>query len=131
MTHLMESPAWQALLHHRQEIGSQHMRDLFAGDPGRFERFSLSQSGILFDYSKNRIVESTMSLLFDLARQAGLAEKIEAMFTGEKINNTEGRAVLHTSLRNRSNTPVYVDGQDVMPEVNRVLDRMRAFSEMV
>jgi glucose-6-phosphate isomerase len=107
------------------------MRDLFARDPERFERFSLRLGDILFDYSKNRITEETMSLLLSLARQADLAERIEAMFSGEKINTTEGRAVLHVALRNRSNRPVLVDGQDVMPEVNRVLDKMRRFSEAV
>ena len=86
---------------------------------------------ILFDYSKNRITQETMRLLFDLARQANLAGKIEAMFSGEKINTTENRAVLHVALRNRSNRPILVDGEDVMPEVNRVLAKMRAFSEAV
>jgi glucose-6-phosphate isomerase len=107
------------------------MRDLFARDPQRFERFSLELGSILLDYSKNRITEETMTLLLDLARQAGLAERIEAMFSGERINTTEGRAVLHVALRNRSNRPIRVDGRDVMPDVNRVLDKMRRFSEAV
>jgi glucose-6-phosphate isomerase len=107
------------------------MRDLFASDPERFEQFSLRLGDILFDYSKNRITEETVALLIDLVRQTGLAEKIQAMFAGEKINNTEGRAVLHLALRNRSNRPILVDGQDVMPEVNRVLAKMRVFSEAV
>ncbi|MFM8322562.1 MAG: glucose-6-phosphate isomerase, partial [Chloroflexota bacterium] len=126
-----ESPAWQALNEHYNEISQTHMRELFASDPQRFERFSLRLGEILFDYSKNRVSEKTMALLFDLARQVGLAGMIDAMFSGQKINNTEGRAVLHVALRNRSNTPIYVDGQDVMPEVNRVLDKMRSFSEAV
>ena len=131
MSRLEESPAWQALIQHQHEIGSLHMRDLFAHDPQRFALFSLQLGDILFDYSKNRITEKTLPLMCDLARQAGLRQTIEAMFSGEKINTTEGRAVLHVALRNRSNDPIYVDGQDVMPEVNRVLARMRSFSEAV
>jgi glucose-6-phosphate isomerase len=131
MTKLEELPAWQALARHKQEVGDLHMRDLFAQDPQRFERFSLRLGDLLFDYSKNRVTEATMRLLFDLARQANLSGWIEAMFTGQKINITEDRAVLHVALRNRSNDPILVDGQDVMPEVNRVLGKMRAFSEAV
>jgi glucose-6-phosphate isomerase len=131
MSALIGSSAWKALEEHHQEVAGLHMRDLFAIDPKRFERFSLRLDDILFDYSKNRITGKTVSLLTDLARQAGLAEKIEAMFNGEKINVTEGRAVLHVALRNRSNRPILIDGQDVMPEVNRVLGKMRAFSEAV
>ena len=131
MDFLEESSAWQSLVQHQQEVGNLHMRDLFDSDPQRFDRFSLRLGDILFDFSKNRITEKTMQLLFDLARQAGLAQAIEAMFTGQKINTTENRAVLHVALRNRSNTPINVDGQDVMPEVNRVLDKMRRFSEEV
>jgi glucose-6-phosphate isomerase len=107
------------------------MRDLFRRDPGRFDKFSLRLGDILFDYSKNRITEKTMALLFDLARQAGLAQMIKAMFSGQKINGTENRAVLHVALRNRSNDPICVDGQDVMPEVNRVLAKMHSFSEAI
>jgi glucose-6-phosphate isomerase len=129
-------PAWQALNRHQQEIADAHMRDLFARDPQRFERFSLrlpSPDGgdILFDYSKNRVTQETMALLYDLARQADLPSKIEAMFTGRKYNNTEKRAVLHVALRNRSNLPIFVDGEDVMPAVNRELAHMREFSEAV
>jgi glucose-6-phosphate isomerase len=122
-------PAWQALNVHYKEIASAQMRDLFAADSQRFERFSLRFDGLLFDYSKNRVTDETMRLLFDLARQSGLEEQIRAMLNGEKINRTENRAVLHTALRNRSDQPVLVDGQDVMPEVKRVLGKMRAFSE--
>ncbi len=107
------------------------MRDLFAQDPQRFERFSLRLGDILLDYSKNRITEKTMALLLDLARQAGLQAKIEAMFSGEKYNNTEKRAVLHIALRNRANRPILADGVDVMPAVNRVLAHMREFSDAV
>ncbi len=131
MTQLVESPAWQALQEHQQELAGVHMREMFDSDPHRFEQFSLRLGDILFDYSKNRVTEKTMSLLVDLARQADLAAKIEAMFSGEKINSTENRAVLHVALRNRSNRPILVDGQDVMPEVNRVLSKMRSFSDMV
>ena len=131
MAQLTSSSAWQALIKHQQEIADRHMRDLFARDPQRFERFSLRLGNILFDYSKNRITEETMSLLLDLARQANLSDKIEAMFNGEKINTTENRAVLHIALRNRSNRPILVDGQNVMPEVNRVLAKMRRFSDAV
>ncbi len=131
MSHLTELPAWQALTQHYQEVASLHMRDLFSADPKRFDKFSLRLGDILFDYSKNRITEKTMQLLFDLARQADLEHYIEAMFSGQKINNTEERAVLHTALRNRSNQPIYVDGQDVMPEVRQVLDKMRNFSQAV
>jgi glucose-6-phosphate isomerase len=131
MPRLVDLPAWQALQKHQREIAHVHMRDLFAQDPQRFERFSLRIGDILFDYSKNRVTQETMRLLFELARQAGLQSKIEAMFTGQKYNNTEKRAVLHVALRNRSNTPSPVDGQDVMPEVNAVLAKMRTFSDAV
>jgi glucose-6-phosphate isomerase len=131
MSNLVETPTWQALVQHHQEIKDLHMRDLFAGDPQRFARFSLRLGDILFDFSKNRITEKTLQLLVELARQAGLSRWIEAMFSGQKINTTEDRAVLHVALRNRTNTPIYVDGQDVMPEINRVLGKMRSFSEAV
>ncbi len=131
MAHLIETPVWQALKQHKQKIENLQMRDLFANDAQRFARFSLQFGDILFDYSKNRITDETLTLLLNLARQADLAKWIEAMFTGQKINTTEDRAVLHVALRNRSNTPIYVDGQDVMPEINRVLNKMRDFSEAV
>ncbi|WP_077730753.1 glucose-6-phosphate isomerase [Methylocaldum sp. 14B] len=124
-------PAWQSLNRHYREISDLHLRDLFAEDPHRFERFSLRLDDLLFDYSKNRIAEQTVMLLLDLARQAGLKEKIAAMFRGDKINVTENRAVLHVALRNRSNRPIFVDGKDVMPDVNRVLTQMRRFSDLV
>ncbi|MBN1873623.1 MAG: glucose-6-phosphate isomerase [Anaerolineae bacterium] len=130
-------PAWQALQKHQREIAGLHMRDLFVRDSQRFKNFSLrlpagiSDGDILFDYSKNRVTQETMRLLCDLARQADLQSKIEAMFTGQKYNNTENRAVLHVALRNRSNRPILVDGEDVMPGVNAVLARMRRFSDAV
>jgi glucose-6-phosphate isomerase len=131
MPGLVDLPAWQALEVHQQEMVSVHMRELFAHDPQRFARFSRRVGDILFDFSKNRVTQDSMQLLYDLARQAGVPAKIEAMFTGQKYNNTENRAVLHIALRNRSNRPILVDGQDVMPGVNAVLARMRTFSDAV
>jgi len=131
MTRLTQLSAWRALGDHYRTMAEVHMRDLFTQDPGRFERFSLRFGEILFDYSKNRITQKTVSLLLELAEEAGLAEAIAAMFSGRKINTTENRAVLHVALRNRSNRPIFVDGQDVMPAVNRVLAQMRRFSEAV
>ena len=128
---LTETSAWRALADHRQQMQSVHMRDLFRDDPQRFEKFSVRLGDLLFDYSKNRIDERTLPLLVELAKTAGLEEQRRRMFAGEKINFTEGRAVLHIALRNRSNAPVTVDGQDVMPEVNRVLAKMRSFSDRV
>ena len=131
MTQPTQLPAWRALEKHRQEIAGVHMRDLFSADPERFSRFSLIFNDILFDYSKNRITEKTMSLLEQLAEEMHLSKKIEAMFRGARINVTENRAVLHVALRNRSNRPILLDGEDVMPEVNRVLAMMRRFTEAV
>lgn len=131
MSRCTQLPAWQALQEHQWDIARLHMRGLFAADPRRFERYSLRLDDLLFDYSKNRITDTTLELLFSLARQADLAAKIEAMFRGDKINLTEDRAALHIALRNRSNRPICVDGADVMPEVNRVLHKMRQFSESV
>ncbi len=131
MSQLTDSSAWQALASHFTEIENVSMGDLFARDEQRFEHFSLRSGEILFDYSKNRITEKTLALLFNLARQANLSQKIAAMFNGEKINTTENRAVLHIALRNRSNRPILVDGQDVMAEVNRVLEHIRSFSAAV
>ncbi len=107
------------------------MRDLFAQDPQRFDRLSLRFNDILLDYSKNLVTGETLSLLFGLAEQAGLSVWIERMFAGERINSTEDRAVLHVALRNRSNRPIRVNGEDVMPAVNAVLDKMRSFSNAV
>ena len=128
---LTQSKAWLALQAHHKKIAPLHMREMFAADPQRFTRFSLISKDILLDYSKNRISEETLSLLFALARQADLKTWIERMFSGEKINVTEQRAVLHVALRNRSNRPVLVDGVNVMPEVNRVLAQMKIFTESV
>ncbi|HXF99412.1 MAG TPA: glucose-6-phosphate isomerase [Bacteroidota bacterium] len=131
MSKLTRSKAWKALLDHFEKIEKRHIRDLFAKDPRRFEKFSLEACGILLDYSKNRITEKTMRLLVALARETDVEGWRDRMFTGEKINVTEQRAVLHIALRNRANRPILVDGKDVMPEVNTVLEKMRAFSEAV
>jgi len=128
---LTASPAWQALAKHRLQMEGVHLRDLFAQDPARFERFSLGFDDILFDFSKNRITEESLELLLALARQASVDSAIESMFNGAKINTTEDRAVLHIALRNRSNRPIFVDGVDVMPAVNDVLAKMRKFSEAI
>lgn len=128
---LTQSPAWQNLAAHKKELESRTMREMFESDPQRFEKFSLEYEGVLFDYSKNRITEKTIDLLVALAEEAQIKEKAEMMFTGQKINMTEQRAVLHTALRNRCSAPVYLDGEDVMPAVNRVLDKMKSFSERV
>ncbi|MDE1170559.1 MAG: glucose-6-phosphate isomerase [Verrucomicrobium sp.] len=124
-------PAWRALETHYPEVEPLHLRDLFAQDPERFKKFSLRFDDLLLDFSKNRITEKTLGLLRNLAKEAKLAEWTEKMFSGQKINITEDRAVLHTALRNRSNRPILVDGQDVMPEVNAVLAHMKEFSEAV
>jgi glucose-6-phosphate isomerase len=131
MSPLTQSPAWQALARHRDSMQAAHLRDLFAADPKRFDRFSLEVEDMLVDFSKNRVTEETMKLLFDLARQARVFEWRDRMLSGDKINRTENRAVLHVALRNRSNRPILVDGVDVMPEVNAVLARMRRFTDAV
>ncbi|MCX7107812.1 MAG: glucose-6-phosphate isomerase [Methylococcales bacterium] len=131
MSSLTTSKAWTALQSHYHETKSDSLRDAFKKDSNRFNKFSLNFDEILFDYSKNRITDKTLSLLIDLANHAGLDEKIKAMFSGEKINTTEHRAVLHIALRNRSSQPIYVDGQDVMPEIDRVLTKMRTFCTAV
>jgi len=131
MTALAESPVWQALKDHRKSMDGVLMRDLFAQDAKRFERYSLQLNDLLLDYSKNIITDETKALLMDLARQRGVEAMRDRMFAGEAINNTENRAVLHVALRNRSNRPIKVDGEDVMPEVNCVLQRMRDFTEKV
>ena len=131
MSRLTRSKAWKALEAHKQVIATRHMRDLFAADPRRFDTFSLRFGDMLLDYSKNWITGQTMRLLRDLAVQADLTGWTERMFTGSKINTTEDRAVLHVALRNRANRPAWVDGADVMPQINAVLDRMQAFSAAV
>ncbi len=131
MSSLTTSKAWIALQEHYQEIQNHSMRDAFAQEPDRFNKYSLHLNDILFDYSKNRITDQTLPLLINLAKHAELEAKIQAMFSGAEINTTEHRSVLHTALRNRSNRPVYVNGHDVMPDVNRVLEKMRGFCHKV
>ena len=131
MARLNKHPVWQSLCQHQEKIAPIHMRDMFADDPDRFSKYSLKFTDILFDYSKHRITDETLSLLFKMAREAKIEDWRNKMFVGEKINITENRAVLHTALRNRANTPVIVDGNDVMPEVNAVLTQMRQFSDKV
>ena len=131
MSSLTTSKAWTALQSHYDQTKNNSLRDAFKADFNRFNKFSVNFNEILFDYSKNRINDQTLPLLIDLANHAGLNEKINALFSGEKINTTEHRAVLHTALRNKSNVPVYVDGQDVMPEINQVLAKMRIFCAAV
>lgn len=131
MSKLTELPAWLALQNHFQEVKNLHMRDLFAQDPQRFDKLSLSFHDLLFDYSKHRITSETIPLLIELAQQTGLDHKIEQMFNGEKINLTEQRPVLHVALRNRSNLPILIKDKDVMPQINEVLQKMRSFTEQV
>lgn len=126
-----KTEAWKALTDHFETIKNEEMVNLFAQDTDRFDRFSLKFQDILVDFSKNRLSEKTLQLLLQLAEEVGLKDAIDKMYSGEKINETENRAVLHTALRNRSNTPIFVDGNNVMPNVNRVLDQMKAFSEKV
>lgn len=124
--------AWKTLEAHQSQLANTTIADLFKQEQNRFNDYSLSfENQILVDFSKNKINQETLKLLRQLAKESALDEAINAMFTGEKINRTENRAVLHTALRNRSNTPVYVDGKDVMPEVNAVLAKMSAFCDRV
>ncbi len=122
---------WRSLAESQQEMERIHLRDMFRDDPRRFERFSLRLGPVLYDYSKQRIDSRCMEHLFSLARDMELPAKMQAMFSGERINRTEDRSVLHIALRNRSNRPIQVQGQDVMPEVNAVLDQMRDFTARV
>jgi glucose-6-phosphate isomerase len=125
------SPAWTALGAHQKQFANLSLRRLFEEDAQRFNRYHLQLGDVVFDFSKNRVNDKTMRLLINLADQAGLSDRIAALFSGEKINLTEKRAVLHVALRNRSNRAIIVDGRDVMPEVNRVLEKMRLFSQEV
>ncbi|MDP4194435.1 MAG: glucose-6-phosphate isomerase [Bacteroidota bacterium] len=129
MSKLTQSDVWKKLKEHQLAVSRKNMRTMFEEDPDRFNKFFLKFNDILLDYSKNRITEETMELLLQLTEESELKGWIEKMFSGEKINVTENRAVLHTALRNRSNRAIFVDGKDVMPEVNAVLKHMRQFSE--
>src|ERR1700758_4352531 len=126
-----ELPAWKALSAHFQKIDRLHLRELFAQDPKRGERLTVEAAGLYFDYSKNRITDETLALLLQLAEQSGLRARIDAMFGGEKINVSEKRAVLHVALRAPKGQSILVDGEDVLPQVHSVLDRMADFSNRV
>ncbi len=131
MSNLTESTQWKALQKHVKDMSDVHMRDLFKNNPNRFKQFSVGLNDILLDYSKNRITDVTFKLLMDLARHSQVESYRDKMYAGENLNCTESRPALHVALRNRSNTPVMVNGEDVMPQVNAVLARMRDFSERV
>jgi len=130
-TPLAERPAWRALLEHHKKTATLHLRDLFASDAGRGERLTLEAAGLYLDYSKNRITDETIALLVRLANECGLRERIAAMFSGERINVTEDRAVLHVALRAPPGERMLLDGADVVPEVQAVLARMTAFCDDV
>jgi glucose-6-phosphate isomerase len=124
-------PAWAALTAHYEAIRGVHLRDLFAADPGRGERLTAQAPGLYLDYSKNRITDETVALLTELAEQCGLPERIEAMFTGQRINTTENRSVLHVALRMPREASLIVEGTDVVAEVHEVLDRMATFANQI
>ena len=128
---LTQTPAWQALQKHHSEVGELHLRDLFAADPQRGEKLTASGAGLFLDYSKNRVTEETMRLLLALVEERGLRGRIDAMFRGDKINITENRAVLHVALRAPRGEKIVVDGEDVVPAVHEVLDKMAAFADRV
>src|SRR5215471_18298065 len=128
---LTQRPSWKALEAHYQNIRDRHLRTLFADDPDRGKRFALEATGIYLDYSKNRVTDETIQLLLELAASSGLRERIDAMFRGEKINVTEKRAVLHAPLRAPRDQSILVDGENVVPEVHTVLDKMADFSNRV
>jgi glucose-6-phosphate isomerase len=131
VTSLTQRPTWKALEEHYQKVKDLHLRTLFAQDSGRGERLALDAAGIYFDYSKNRLTDETIGLLLNLAQSSGLRERIDAMFRGEKINITEQRAVLHVALRAPRNQSIVVDGENVVPAVHAVLDKMTDFSNRV
>lgn len=128
---LTESSEWKALTEHYGAIRDSHLREMFAEDESRGKSLSVQAGDVYLDYSKNRVTETTLSLLFQLARACDIEAKRDAMFGGEKINTTENRSVLHIALRNKPDRPIYVDGEDVMPAVTDVLNRMKAFAESV
>ncbi len=128
---LTQRPAWKALTVHHKKIAGKHLRELFAKDPKRGEKFTASAAGLFLDYSKNRVTAETIKLLVKLAEESGLKARIEAMFTGEKINITENRAVLHVALRAPKGAKILVDGKNVVPEVHAVLDEMAKFADRV
>lgn len=128
---LTKCAAWKALEAHSKTIQSLHLRTLFADDPKRGERMTAEAAGIYLDYSKNRITDETLKLLVQLAEESGLRERIDAMFRGEKINITENRAVLHVALRAPRGASIPVDGNNVIPQVHAVLDKMSDFTNRV
>src|ERR1700760_1979395 len=128
---LRERPAWQALEEHYDDIHNRHLREFFAEDETRGERLTAEGAGLFLDYSKNRVTDETLKLLIELAQQSGLAERTEAMFSGERINVSENRSVLHVALRMPKGSTLIVDGVNVVEQVHEVLDRMSAFSERV
>src|SRR4026207_704353 len=130
-TSLKRSPAWKALAEHSKEIRKLHLRELFANDSTRGEKLTVESAGLFLDYSKNRVTETTLKLLLQLAEECDLRGRIEAMFRGERINITENRAVLHVALRAPKNATITLDGKNVVPEVHSVLDKMTAFSNRV
>jgi glucose-6-phosphate isomerase len=130
-TATVKRQSWKALESHHQEVSKRHLRELFAEDPQRGERMALEAVGLYFDYSKNRITEETLKLLFRLAEESGLPSRIEAMFSGDKINRTENRAVLHTALRAPRDASIVVDGENVVPKIHAVLDKMAHFADRV
>ena len=128
---LTQNPIWGKLEQHYQDIKDTHMREMFSQNPNRHEEMSLHVEDILLDYSKNRLNQTTLNLLFEFARSVDIETWRNKMFAGLPINNTEERAVLHTALRNRSDSPVFVEGKNVMPKINKVLDKMHHFSDKV
>ncbi|MGN6813057.1 MAG: glucose-6-phosphate isomerase, partial [Thermomicrobiales bacterium] len=130
-TPLTQRPAWQALQQHYQQVRDRHLRDLFAADPKRGERLVAEGAGLYLDYSKHRVTDETLRLLVQLAEEVGLRERIDAMFGGQKINVTEDRAVLHVALRAPRDATIMVDGENVVPQVHEVLDRMANFADRV
>src|SRR5437868_14738958 len=128
---LTARPSWKALESHYQKVRESHLRQLFADDPKRGERLTTEAVGLYLDYSKNRISDETLKLLLQLAEESGLRERIDAIFRGEKINITEDRAVLHVALRAPRGASIVVDGEDVVPQVHAVLDKMADFSNRV
>src|SRR5450432_2628746 len=128
---LIQRAAWKALVAHHEKIQNTPLRSLFSDDPQRADRFTIEAAGLFLDYSKNRVTDETLKLLLQLAEESGLRERIDAMFRGEKINITENRAVLHVALRAPKGTSIVVDGEDVVPQVHAVLDKMAEFSNRI
>src|ERR1700751_3558100 len=127
----IKQSAWKALTSHYKAVSKLHLRQLFADDPKRGQRMAVEAVGLYLDYSKNRVTDETLKLLLQLAAESGLRARIATMFSGEKINVTENRAVLHVALRAPKDESIFVDGQNVVPEVHAVLDRMSEFSARV